>query len=84
MTNSAGGIQRKINVKGQKLGSATSFKYLRAVVSGDSSKPQILSRIALATSALTNLKLWRDNYISLGSKVKLMRSLVYFHISVCL
>ena len=34
-------------------------------------------RIAQATAALTKLKpIWRDNNISLGSKVKLMRSLV--------
>ena len=52
MTNSANGIQREIKVKGQKLGTVTSFRYLGAVVS------------------------WRDNNISLGSKVKLMRSLV--------
>ena len=31
MTNSANGIQRKIKVKGQKLGTVTSFKYLGAV-----------------------------------------------------
>ena len=36
-----------------------------------------LSRIAQATAALIKLKpIWRDNNISLGSKVKLMRSLV--------
>ena len=40
-------------------------------------KPEVLSRIAQATAALTKLKpIWRDNNISLGSKVKLMRSLV--------
>ena len=33
MTNSANGIQREIKVKGQKLGTVTSFKYLGAVVS---------------------------------------------------
>ena len=77
MTNSANGIQREIKVKGQKLGTVTSFKYLGAVVSEDGSKPEILSRIAQATAALTKLKpIWRDNNISLGSKVKLMRSLV--------
>ena len=55
----------------------TSFKYLGAVVSDDGSKPEVLSRIAQATAALTKLKsIWRDNNISLGSKVKLMRSLV--------
>ena len=37
----------------------------------------ITSRIAQNTAALTKLKpIWRDNIISLGSKVKLMRSLV--------
>ena len=77
MTNSANGIQIEIKVKGQKLGTVTSFKYLGAVVSDDSSKPEVLSRIAQATAALTKLKpIWRDNNISLGSKVKLMRSLV--------
>ena len=77
MTNSANGIQREIKVKEQVLGTVTSFKYLGAVVSDDGSKPEVLSRIAQATAALTKLKpIWRDNNISLGSKVKLMRSLV--------
>ena len=77
MTNSANGIQREIKVNGQKLGTVTSFKYLGAVVSDDGSKPEVLSRIAQATAALTKLKpIWRDNKISLGSKVKLMCSLV--------
>ena len=65
------GIQREVKVKGQKLGTVTSFKYLGAVVS------EVVSRIAQATAALTKLKsIWRDNNISLGSKVKLLRSLV--------
>ena len=77
MTNSANGIQREIKVKGQKLDIVTSFKYLGAVVSDDGSKPVVLSRIAQATAALTKLKpIWRDNNISLGSKVRLMHSLV--------
>ena len=79
MTNSASGIQREIKIKGQMLGTVTSFKYLGAVVSDDGSKPEILSRIAQATAALTKLKpVWRDNNISVGSKMKLMRSLVIF------
>ena len=79
MTNSANGIQIEIKVNGQKLGTVTSFKYLGAVVSDDGSKPEVLSRIAQATAALTQLKpIWRDNNISLVSKVKLMRSLVIF------
>ena len=69
--------EREIKVKGQKLGTVTSFKYLGAVVSDDGSKPEFLSWIAQATAALTKLKpIWRDNNISLGSKGKLMRSLV--------
>ena len=77
MVNSANGIQREIKVKGQKLGTVTSFKYLVPVVSDDSSKPEVLSRIAQATAAPSKLKpIWTDNNISLGSKVKLVRSLV--------
>ena len=77
MTNSANGIQREIKVKEQKLGTETSFKYHGAVVSDDASKPQVLSRIAQATAALTKLKpIRRDNNISLGSMVKLMRVLI--------
>ena len=77
MTNRANGIQREIKVKGQKLGNVTNFKYLGAVVSDDGSKLEILSRLGQATAALTRLKpIWRDNNISFGSKVKLMRFLV--------
>ena len=35
MTNIANGIIREINVRGQKLGTVASFKYLGAVVSDD-------------------------------------------------
>ena len=56
MTNSVNGIQRETKVKGQKLGTVTSFKYLGAVVSDDGSKPEVVSRIAQATAALTKLK----------------------------
>ena len=70
---------REIKVKGHKYGTVTSFKYLGAVVSDDGSKPEALSRIAQANAALTKLMfIWRDKNISLGSKVKLMRSLVIF------
>ena len=40
-------------------------------------KPEILSRIAQTTAALTKLKpVWNDRSISLSSKIRLMRSLV--------
>ena len=77
MTNGINGIQREIGVKGQKLGTIIRFKYLGAIVSDDGSKPQILSRIEQASAALSLLKpIWRDNNISLGSKMKVMRVLV--------
>ena len=69
MTNRANGIQREIKVKGQKLGTVTSFKNLGAVVSDDGCKPEVLSRIAQATAALAKLKpIWRNNNIYLGSR----------------
>ena len=77
MTNSANGIHIEIKVKRQKLGTVTRFNYLRAVDSDDGSKPETLSRSAQATVYLTKLKpIWKDNNISLGSKVKLVCSLV--------
>ena len=82
MTNSANGIQREIKIKGQKLGPVTSFKYPWAVVSDDGAKPDIVSRVAQATAAITKMKpIWRNYYISSRSKVKLS---CYFHISVWL
>ena len=63
-------------VTGQKLGTVTSFKYLGTVVSDAGPKAEFPSRIEQATAAFKKLKpLWRDNNISLGSKMKLMRSL---------
>ena len=46
-------------------------------ISKEGSKPEILSRIAQTTEALSRLKIiWRDNNISLASKVNLMRTLI--------
>ena len=51
--------------------------YLRAIISNEGSKPEILSRIAQTTAALSRLKfIGRDKNISLASKVKLMRTLI--------
>ena len=68
----------EIKVKGQKLGTVTSFiNYLGAVVSDHGQKPYILSRIGQATAGPTKLKpIWRENNISFGSKVLLMHSVV--------
>ena len=77
MTNNTSGINTKIKVNGQRLETVTSLKYLGSVITDEGSKPEILSRIAQATAALTRLKpVWIDKSISLSSKIRLMRSLV--------
>ena len=77
MTNNTSGINTEMKVNGQKLETVTSFKYLGSVITDESSKPEILSRIAQATAALTRLKpVWIDKSISINSKIRLMRSLV--------
>ena len=77
MTNNTSGINIEIKVNGQRLQTVTSFKYLGSVKTDEGSKPEILSRIAQTTAALTRLKpVWSDSSISLSSKIRLMRSLV--------
>ena len=77
MTNNTSGINTEIKVNRRKLETVTSFKYLGSVITDEGSKPEILSRIAQATAALTRLKpVWNDRSISLSSKIRLMRSLV--------
>ena len=64
-------------MNGQELETVTSFKYLGSVITDEGSKPEILSRIAQTTAALTRLKpVWNDRSISLSSKIRLVRSLV--------
>ena len=77
MTNNTSGINTEIKVNGQRLETVTSFKYLGSVITDEGSKPEILSRIAQTTAALTRLKpVWIDKSISLTSKIRLMCSLV--------
>ena len=77
MTNNPNGFQREIKIKGQRLEDVENFTYLGAIISNEGSKPEILSRIAQTTAALSRLKIiWRDKNISLASKVKLMRTLI--------
>ena len=56
MTNNTSGIITEIKVNVQKLETVTSFKYLGSVTTVEGSKPDILSKIAQATAALTRLK----------------------------
>ena len=70
VTNNSSGINTEIKVNGQKLETVTSFKYLGSVITDEGSKPEILSRIAQTTAALTRLKpVWIDKSISLSSKI---------------
>ena len=73
MTNNPNGFQREIKIKGQRLEEVENFKYLGAISSNEGLKPEILSRRAQTTAALSRLKIiWRDKNIALASKVKLM------------
>ena len=63
-------------MNGQKLETVTSFKYLGSIITDEGFKPEILSRIAQTTAALTRLKpVWNDGSISLISTIRLMLSL---------
>ena len=78
MTNNTSGINTEIKVNGQKLETVTSFKYMGSVITDEGSKPEILSRIAQTTAALTLLKPGWNDGISLSSKIQLMSRLVTF------
>ena len=76
MTNNTSGVNTEVKVNGQKLETVTSFRYLGSVVSYVGFKPDILSRTAQKTAALTRLKpVWNDSSISLGCEIRLMGSL---------
>ena len=70
MTSNTSGINREIEMNGQRLETVISFKYLGSFITDEGSKPEILSRIAQTTAALTRLKpVWIDKSISLSSKI---------------
>ena len=69
MTNNTSFINTEIHVNRQKLETVTSCKYLGSVMTDEGSKPEILSRIAQTTAALTRLKpVWNDRSISLSQR----------------
>ena len=53
VTKNTSGINTEIKVNGQRLQTVTSFKYLGSVKTDEGSKPEILSRIAQTTAAVT-------------------------------
>ena len=46
----------EIKIDRQKLETVTGFKYPGSVITGEGSKPELLSRIAQTTAALTRVK----------------------------
>ena len=70
MANDTSGINTEIKENVQKLETVTSFKYLGSVTTDEGSKPEMLSRIAKTTAALSRLKpVWIDKRISPSSKI---------------
>ena len=56
MTNNTNGISTGINIDNKKLETVSAVKYLGAIVSDEGSKPEVPSRIAQTTAAVTKLK----------------------------
>ena len=56
ITNNTNNINTEITVNAQKLETVTNFKYLGSVITDGGSKPEILTRIAQTTAAMTRLK----------------------------
>ena len=76
MTNNPQGFTDDIRVAGNSLEVVDHFKYLGSTISEKGSKPELLARIGQTTAALAKLKpIWKDRSISLGNKIRLMRSL---------
>ena len=69
--------QPDIYIRGNKLETVQSFKYLGATITEDARcVTEIKTRIAIATGALAKLEiLWKDKSIALTSKVRLLRAI---------
>ena len=85
MTNNTNGISTHITIDNKKLKTVRSFNYLGPIVSDEGSKPEVLSRTAQTTAAVTKLKvIWNDKNIAISSKIRLMRSLAMSIFFVCM
>ena len=74
--NNTNGISTDITIDNKKLETVCSLKYLGAIVSDEGSKPEVLSRTAQSTTAVTKIKvIWNDRNIAISSKIRLMRFL---------
>ena len=85
MTKNTSSINTEIKINGQKLETVTSFKYLGSVIIDEGSKPEILSRIAQTTAALTRLKpVWIDKSIFSQLEDTTDALPCHIHLPVCL
>ena len=91
MTNNTNGISTDITIDNKQMETVRSFKCLGAIVSDETvrsfkclgaivsdkgSNPEVLSRIAQTSAAVTRLKvIWNDKNIAISSKIRLMHSL---------
>ena len=76
MINNTNGISTGITIDNKKLKTIFSFKYLGSRVSDEGSRPEVLSRTAQTTAAVTKLKvIWNTKNIAISSNIRLMRSL---------
>ena len=77
MTNNTDGISADIKVNGENLRPSTASNTLDQLSQTKDPRPEILSRIAQTTAAMTKLRpVWNARNITLSSKIRLMRSLV--------
>ena len=77
ITNNTNGISSNISVKGEKLETVQSFKYLGPIVTDEGSMPEIRSIIAQTIATLTKLIIiWGDKSIDFSSNIRLLRYLV--------
>ena len=83
MTNNTSGIKTVIKVNVQKLETVTSIKYLDSVITEEGSKPEILSRIAQTTAALTRLKpVWKDYFSQFQGKFDALPCHIHLPVSL--
>ena len=58
LTDNTNGINKKINVRGQRLETVSKFKYLGSVITDEGSKPEIVSNNSNASIFLYACETW--------------------------
>ena len=77
MTNNKNNFQNRLIIGRYELETVSHFKYLGAISCEAGSKLEILGRTAQAASVLSCIRLkWKDRRISMGTKLKLVQSMV--------